>query len=106
MNEDDKTKYVNDKQSKLTIHNKVKKIVFNENGMTFDAISLYHSPMWDKSSVYTRIEHGFAFNPYMNDFHVEAFNNQTLNQNGNESEILEVKHYNPQSLIFQHLASR
>ena len=35
---------------------------------------------------------------------VETFNNQTFYQNGNESAILKIKFYNPQNLIFQHLA--
>ena len=39
----------------------------------------------------------------MNDVCVEAFNNQTFNQDGDESGILTIKYYNPVDLIFQHL---
>ena len=34
---------------------------------------------------------------------VEAFNNQTFNQDGDGSAILKTKYYNPRDLIFQHL---
>ena len=36
--------------------------------------------MWDEKSVYPKIETEFAFEPPMNDVHVEAFNNQTFNE--------------------------
>ena len=39
----------------------------------------------------------------MNTTYVDAFNIQNFNQNGKESAILAVKHYNPPDLIFQHL---
>ena len=38
----------------------------------------------------------------MNNGYVEAFNNQTFNENGNESAILRIKYYNHPDLIFQH----
>ena len=41
--------------------------------------------------------------PHMNNVYVEAFNNQTFNQDGDESAILRIKYYNPRNLIFQHL---
>ena len=69
----------------------------------FDATSLYPSAMWDEKSVYSKIENGFAFKPHMNKTHVDAFNNQTYKQDGNESAILRIKYNNPPSLIFQHL---
>ena len=46
--------------------------------MDFDATSLYPSAMYDENSVYSKIESGFAFIPYMNDVYVETFNNQIL----------------------------
>ena len=49
----------------------------------------------DENSVYPKIETGFAFKPDMNDVHVEAFNNQTYNQDGDESAISTIKYYNP-----------
>ena len=39
----------------------------------------------------------------MNKVYVEAFNDQTFNQDGDESAILRIKYYNPRDLIFQHL---
>ena len=72
--------------------------------MDFDATSLYPSATWDENSVYPKIETGFAFKPHMNKTYVEAFNNQTFNQDGDESGILRIKYYNPPDLIFQHLS--
>ena len=43
--------------------------------------------MWDEKSVYPKMETGFVFKPHMDDVSVEAFNNQTFNQDGNESAI-------------------
>ena len=39
----------------------------------------------------------------MKDVFVEAFNNQTFNQDGDETAILIIKYYNPRDLIFQQL---
>ena len=71
--------------------------------MDFDATIFYPSAMWDENSVYPKIGTGFAFKPNINDVFVEAFNNQTFNQDGDESAILTIKNYNPRNLIFQHL---
>ena len=60
--------------------------------------------MWDKKSVYPKLETGFAFKPHMNDVYVETFNNQTFNQDGDESAIFKIKNYNQPNFIFQHLA--
>ena len=64
---------------------------------------LYPSATWDEISVYPKIETGFALKPHINHVYVEAFNNQTFNQHGDESAILTIKYYNPPNLIFQHL---
>ena len=40
----------------------------------------------------------------MNDFYVEAFQNQIFNQVGNESAIFKIILYNPPDFIFQHLS--
>ena len=71
--------------------------------MEFDAIRLYPSVTLDEKSMLPKLETGFNFKPHMNDIFVEAFNNQTFNQEGNESPILKMKYYNPPNLIFQHL---
>ena len=88
----------------LSIHKELSKLDSNKTQMAFDATSLYPSAMWDKNSVYPKIETGFAFKPYMNDVYVEAFNSQTFNEDGYESAILTIKCYNPPDLIFQHIA--
>ena len=82
---------------------KIQKLYHNDVMMDFDATSLYPSAMWDENSVYPKTETGFAFTPHMNDVYVEAFNNETFNEDGNESAILRIKYYNPPNLIFQHL---
>ena len=71
--------------------------------MNFDATSLNPSAMWNKNSVYPKKETAFALKPHMNDIYVEAFNNQTFNQDGNESANLKIKYNIPADFIFQHL---
>ena len=87
----------------LSIHKELSKLVSIKTQMDYDATSLYPSGMWDEKSVYRKKESGFYFKPDMNDVYVEAFNNQTFNQDGDESAILGIKYYNPLDLIFQHL---
>ena len=87
----------------VPIHKELSKLDLNKIQMDYDATSLYLSAMWDENSVYPKIETGFAFKPDMNDVYVEAFNNQTFNQNGDESAILRTKYYNPPNLIFHHI---
>ena len=78
--EDDKTKYVNDTLSKLTVHNKLKKIVRKEVGMDFDGTSLYANAMWDKSLLYPKKESGFAFKSHFIDVYVERSIIKLLNK--------------------------
>ena len=87
----------------LPIHKQLSKLDSNNTQMDYDATSLYLSAMWDEKSVYLKIENAFAFKPDMNDFYVEAFNNQSFNQDRNTSAILGTKEYNPPNPIFQHL---
>ena len=87
----------------LSIHKELSTLDSDKTQMNFDATSLYPSAMWDKNSVYPKIETRFAFKPHMNKIYVEAFNNKTFNQGGDESAILTIKYYNPPDLIFQHL---
>ena len=103
INEKEKTDYMNKKLKMLPIHQELSKLDLNQTQMDFDATSLYPSAMWNKNSVYPKIETGFAFKPYMNDVYVEAFNNQSFNEDGDESGILTIKYHNPPDLIFQHL---
>ena len=71
--------------------------------MDYDATSLDPSAVWHENTVCLKIETGFAFKPHMNNVYVEAFNNQTFNQDGDESAILRIQLYHPRNLIFQHL---
>ena len=71
--------------------------------MDFDATSLYPKAMWDEKSVYPKMETGFVFKTHMNKIYLEAFINQTFNQDGNESAISRIKYYTPPDLIFVHL---
>ena len=103
IDQKEKEKSVNKKLNTLSIHKELSKLYSNKTQMDFDAKSLYPSAMWDKKSVYPKIETGFAFKPHMNKTCVVAFNNQTFNQDGDESAILTIKYYNPPNLIFQHL---
>ena len=103
INEKEKTDYMNKKLNKLPIQKKLSKLDSNKTQIDFDATSLYPSAIWDQNSVYPKIETGFAFKQHMNDIYVEAFNNQTFNEDGDESAILTIKYYNPPDLIFQHL---
>ena len=97
---DEKEKYINEKLTQLPIHQLLKQLQLNDLLWDFDCNSLYPSAMWDKSSIYPKIETGYAFTPDMNDELVEKFNNQTFTQG---SAILKVKYYNPKNLIVQHL---
>ena len=56
--------------------------------------------MWDKNSIYPKIETSYAFEKHMNNELVEKFNNQTFTQG---SAILKIKYYNPKNLTVQHL---
>ena len=101
--EKEKTDYINKKLNKLAIHKKLSKLYSYKTQMDFDATSLYPSAMWDQNSVYPKKETGFVFKPHTNDIYIEAFNNQTFNEDGDESAILTIKYHNPPDLIFQHL---
>ena len=103
INEKEKTDFINKKLNMLPIHKELSKLDSNKTQIDFDATSLYPSAMWDENSVYPKIEAGFAFKPHMNTTFVDAFNNQTFNEDGDESAILTIKYYNPPDLMFQHL---
>ena len=103
IDQKEKDKHVNKKLNMFSILKELSKLNSNKTQMDFDATSIYPSAMWDENSVYPKIETGFAFKPHMNKTYVEAFNNQTFNEDGDESAILTIKYYNPPDLIFQHL---
>ena len=76
----------------LPIHKELSKLDSNKTQLGYDGKSLYPSAMWDEDSVYPKTETGFAFAPYMNDVYVEAINNQTFNEDGDESAILTIRY--------------
>ena len=75
-----KKKKINEKLSKLPIHQLIKQIKLDELLWDFDAVRLYPSAMWDEKSIYPRIETGYALNEDMNDELVEEFKTQTYDQ--------------------------
>ena len=101
--QDEKMKYVNDKPTKLTIHEKLRTSDLDNVMMDSNDTSLNPCAIYDEKSVYPTIEKGFAFKPYMIDVYVEVFTNQTFNQDGIESASLKIKHCNPPNLIFNYL---
>ena len=103
INPKEKEKYVNKKLNLLSIHKQLSKLNLKKTQKCYDGKSLYPSAMYDCESVYPKIETGFAFKPRMNKTFVEAFNNQTFNEDGDESAIITIKYYNPPDLIFQPL---
>ena len=103
IDQKEKTDVIDKKPNMLPIHKELSKLKSNKTQMDYDATSLYPSAMWDEKSVYPKTESRFRFKPHMNDIYVEAFNNQTFNQDGDESAILGIKYYNPPDLVFQHL---
>ena len=54
INQEERTIYINNKLSKLTIHEKLHKRNLNDVMMDFDTTSLYPSAMWDENSVYPK----------------------------------------------------
>ena len=87
----------------LSIHKELSKLISNNIQLDYDPTMLYPSAMWDRKSVYPKLESGFCFQPYMNDIYVEAFSIQIFNQDGDESAILRKKFYNLPNLMFQPL---
>ena len=59
--------------------------------MDLDATSLYPIAMWDGKSVYPKKGLGVAYKPHMKNFNIETFVNQSFNQDGIESAILQIK---------------
>ena len=85
---EEKEKYINEKLSELPIHQLKKQLKIIEILWDFDCVSLYPSAMWDKNSIYPKIETGYAFEKHMNDELAEKFNNQTFTQG---SALLKIK---------------
>ena len=73
-------KNVNEKLSKLPIHQLLKQINFSETLWDSGAVSLYPSSMWDGNSIYPRSETGYAYTEDMKKELVEKFNTQIFNQ--------------------------
>ena len=85
--QEERTKYINHELSKLSIHEKLGDLNLDIVLIYFDATSLYPSAMYDEKSVNPKTEIGFVFISHMNKTYVDAFKNQPINQDGNESAI-------------------
>ena len=55
---EEKEKYINKKLSERRLHKIKKRIELIHLLWDFDAVSLYPSAMWDKNSIYPRVETG------------------------------------------------
>ena len=97
---EEKEKYNNEKLSNLRLHKIMKRLELIHLLWDFDAVSLYPSAMWDKNSIYPKIETVYAFEEHLNNELVEKINNQTFTQG---CAILKIKYFNPRNLIVQHL---
>ena len=74
-NEDaEKEKFINEKLSKLPIHQLIKQMKLDELLWDIDAVSSCPSAMWDEKSIYPGIETGYAFTKDMNNELGEKFN--------------------------------
>ena len=87
----EKTDFINKKLNMLVNHKDMSKLDSNKTQMDYDATSLYTFAMWNEKSVFSKIKSGFVFKPHMKDVYVEAFNNQTFNEDGNEYAMLRIK---------------
>ena len=63
----EKTYFLNSIFNMLAIYEQLSKLDLNYTQIYSEANSSYRSAMWDKHSVYPKIESGFGFKPYMND---------------------------------------
>ena len=99
-NEEEMNNFINKKLSELPIHQFLQRLSLIDLMWDCDCVSLYPSAMWDKKSIYPRIETGYAVTKDMIDVLVEMFNNQTFTKG---YAILKVKYYDPKNLIVQHL---
>ena len=86
-NVDEKEKYINEKLSKLPIHQLIKQMKLDELLWDFDAVSQYPSAMWDENSIYPTTETVYAFTKDMNDKLVEKFNTKNFRQGSAISKI-------------------
>ena len=87
-NEEERTKHINKEFNKQPIHKKIEKLNHNVVMMDFDATSWYPSAMWDENSVCPKLEIGFDFKPHLKKTYVDAFNDRTFNEDGDESASL------------------
>ena len=72
-NQKGKTDHINNKLNMLPIHEELSKLDLKKTQMDFHARSLYPSAMWDRNSVYSKIETGYSFRFHLNDVFVNDF---------------------------------
>ena len=97
-NQKEKIDLINKKQNMLRSHEQLSQLDLNTTQMTFDAISLHPSAVYDHNNVYPKTRTGYASEPHINDVFVNDFNNQTFNKVGNDSPISKNPYDNPPNL--------
>ena len=77
---EEEAKYINEKLSKLLIHQLLRQINLDELLCEFEAVGFYPSAMWEENSICPGFETGYAFTKDMNSELVEKFNAGNFNQ--------------------------
>ena len=72
----------------MKLHDRLSKLYIKNTQMNSDATSLYPTAMFEKNSIYPKIDTGYPFKPLINDIFINCFDRKTFNQDGNESAIL------------------
>ena len=93
--EEQKEKFFDENLRQLPIHQLMKQIKLDELLWDYDANRSYPSAMWDETSIYPRIETGYAYITDMNDELVKKFKKQNFSRG---SAILIIKYYNPKKI--------
>ena len=93
--EEEMKEYINKNLGELPIHQLLQQLNLDDLIWGYVCVCLYPSAIWDKNSIYPRIETGYVFKTDMNDELVEKLSNQTFTQG---SAISKVKYYNPKNL--------
>ena len=75
---EEKEIFINDKLSILPIHQILKQINLSDVLWNSDTVSLYASDLWDKKTIYPRIETEYAYTKVMTNDLINEFNFQTF----------------------------
>ena len=103
IHEEEMEIYVNEKLSKFSMHQLLKRIQLTDLLMDFDATSLYRSAMWYEKSIHARNETGYTYTKNKNDELVQKLNSGNFIQG---SDVWKLKYYIPENLIVQHVPDK